>query len=675
MIGCRETDAGSRPALSHTLLVWSRLALLSFGSPAVQLAAMHRTLVEEKRWISEARFLNALNYCIALPGPETQLLATYVGWLMHRALGGIVAGGLFILPGTICMMAVSYGYVAGADSKFGEALLFGVKPAVLVIVLQSMLRIARRFLRTRLMVTLAASAFLGTFLFNLSFVIVVVGSVLLGLSAGLLEIGTMLSSTAAMRTSRDGAPAGRLNENDLPNHTHPSAARLLWTLALWLALWFVPLIALVVSLGWGSIYSRIAVLLSEMAALSVGGPYAVNTYVATQAVAFGWLTHGEALDGFALAELVPGPVIQFLQFVGFTATYRDPGTLNPVAAAALGGLLTAWFTFIPTFLWIFLIAPFIEVFRDNKIINAMLSAVTGGLLGVFLTFALRFGNRTLFGELVPVTIYGLDFSLPKLASIDSWALAIAVAAGIATFRFKLGIIPTLGGACIAGVVPFVLAGAEAGSLYSGLLGFVAGAAIGFPVGPVAVWCLHLRAEQRHSMALAIIAGSAIGDVVVAAGFFVVIDVFSGVFASLQMLRNPLVQGPILILSGMALLYIVNCSAILGLPRQARGPEQKWTYMGAGLAFLIGLAASITHPENLLTIGSVFAILGIGSDSSILVLAGFFIGTFTTWFSAIELLYRLGEKQGRRIMRHVMQALCALCIAGGLVQLARGLGLL
>jgi hypothetical protein len=176
------------------------------------------------------------------------------------------------------------------------------------------------------------------------------------------------------------------------------------------------------------------------------------------------------------------------------------------------------------------------------------------------------------------------------------------------------------------------------------------------------------------MVLAIIAGSAIGDLAVAAGFFVVIDVFAGVFASLQMLRNPLIQGPLLILSGIVLLYIVNRSAILGLPRQDRGPEQKWTYVGTGLAFLIGLAASITHPENLLTIGSVFAILGIGSDSGPMVLAGFFIGTFTTWFSAIELLYRLGERQGRRIMRHVMQALCALCIAAGLVQLARGLSL-
>ena len=668
-------DAGSRPALRHTLHVWSRLALLSFGSPAVQLAAMHRVLVEEKRWISEGRFLNALNYCIALPGPETQLLATYVGWLMHRVSGGIVAGGLFILPGMICMMAVSYGYVGGANTELGEALLFGVKPAVLVIVLQSLLRIAKRFLRTRLMTVLAATAFIGTFFLNLSFVIVVIGAVLLGLSAGLLEIGTMIGRPEPVQPFRMAGVAQPLDEEDLLDHTRPSAARLLWTLVLWLALWFVPLIALIVTLGWEDIYSRIAILLSEMAALSVGGPYAVNTYVATQAVAFGWLSHGEALDGLALAELVPGPVIQFLQFVGFTAAYRNPGVINPAAGAALAGLLTVWFTFIPTFLWIFLIAPFIEVFRDNNLINAMLSAVTGGLLGVFLTFALRFGSRTLFADLAPITIYGLDFSLPRLASVDPWALAIAIAAAIATFRFSVGIVPTLGGACIAGLVPYVLVAPETGSLYSGLLGFAAGAAIGFPVGPVAVWCLHLRGQHRRSMVSAIIAGSAIGDVVVAAGFFIVIDVFGGVFASLQILHSLVIQGPILILSGIALLYVVNRSAVLGLPRRNEGREQKWTYVGASLAFVIALAASVTHPENLLTIGSVFAILGIGSDSGWIVLAGFFLGTLTMWFSAIELLYRLGESQGRRIMRHVMQALCVVCIMAGLVQLARGLGLL
>ncbi len=266
-------------------------------------------------------------------------------------------------------------------------------------------------------------------------------------------------------------------------------------------------------------------------------------------------------------------------------------------------------------------------------------------------------------------------SLPRLASVEPWALAITIAAAIATFRFKLGIVPTLAGACIAGIAPYVLAALETGSLYSGLLGFAAGAAIGFPVGPVAVWCLHLRAQQRRSMVSAIIAGSVIGDVVVAAGFFIVIDVFGGVFASLQILHSPVIQGPILILSGIALLYVVNRSAVLGLPRQNGRGEQKWFYVGTGLAFVIALSASVTHPENLLAIGSVFAILGIGSDSGLIVLAGFFLGTLTTWFSAIELLYRLGESQGRRIMRYVMQALCVMCIVAGLVQLSRGLGLL
>ena len=658
-------------SLRQALSVWPRIALLSFGSPAVQLAAMYRILVEERRWISRDRFLNALNYCLALPGPEAQLLATYVGWIMHGTLGGMLAGGLVILPGMICMMALSYGYVTGSDSSIGEVLLYGIKPAILVIVIEATIRVGRQVLRTRLMIALAALAFVGTFFFDISFVLVVISAALIGLFAGLLG----RSIVPGEAPSRRPTVAGDSSKDDLPDHVRPTVGRLLRISALWLALWFVPVAVLIAAFGVGNVFSQIAILFSKMVALSLGGPYAVNSYVAVHAVEpYGWLTRNEALDGLALAELAPGPVILFQQFVGFLAAYRNPGMLPPLAAGTLGGLLSIWIISIPTFLWIFLVGPFIERFRDNRLINATLSAVTGGVLGVVLTFALRFGTRTIFLESDPISTFGLDFSLPNVASADPWALGIAVVAGIAIFWFGLGITATLAASSAVGAIPYLIDAIGLGSLHNGLLGLVAGAAIGFPAGPVAVWCLHLRIQQRRAMVLAIVAGSAIGDLMVAAVFFVVTDFLGGAIASLQMLKNPLFQGPILILGGIALLFVVSRSVLLGLPQQAPVQPEKWTYMGTGLASLIAVSASVTHPENLLAIGAVFAILGIGSDSGITLLAGFFMGSAITWFGTIELLCHLGEKQGRQIMLRVMQGLSVLCIAAGFVQLARAMNL-
>ena len=666
--------------MRQALSVWPRIALLSFGSPAVQLAAMYRILVEEKRWISRDRFLNALNYCLALPGPDAQLLAAYVGWIMHGTLGGMLAGGLVILPPMICMMALSYGYVSGGDSTIGEVLLYGLKPAILVIVLEATIRVGRQVLRTRLMVALAALAFVGTFFFNLSFVPVVIGAAVIGFCAALVGSSVPLGAahTQGVYGGFMGQTAEDIRQDDLPEHTRPTAGRLLRIAAFWLALWFVPVGVLIAALGLDNVFSQIAILFSKMAALSLGGPYAVNSYVALHAVEpYGWLTHQQALDGLALAELAPGPVILFQQFVGFLAAYRNHGMLPPLAAATLGGLLSVWIISIPPFLWISLVGPFIEKFRNNPHINTTLSAITGAVLGVVLTFAIRFGTRTIFTQTEPISGFGLglDFSVPNFASADPWALAIAVVAGIAMFRFGLGMVATLAASCAIGTIPYLIDAIGLGSLQSGLLGFVAGAAIGFPAGPVALWCLHLRIQQRRAMASAIIAGSAIGDLIVAAVFFVVTDIFGGAIASLQVLKNPLFQGPILILGGIALLFIVSRSVLLGLPQQQQTRDEQWTYMGAGLAALIALSASVTHPENLLAIGAVFAILGIGSDSGVILLAGFFIGTALTWFSTIELLCRLGEKQGRQIMLRVMQSLCLLCIAAGFVQLARAANLL
>jgi chromate transporter len=658
--------------LGEWLSVWPLLALISFGSSAVQLAAMHRILVDGKRWISERRFLNALNYCFALPGPEAQLLASYIGWLMHRTIGGVTAGALFILPGTICMMAMSYGYVAGGKSVVAEALFYGLKPAVLVIVVQSLLRVGTRFLRSRLMLLLAAAAFIATYLFNLPFGWIVIASVLAGLVTGVLGIRALLASASPAYAF--GGAGDEPADDNLGDHTRPSAARAVQTIALWLALWLIPIVAIVVISGWESVFSRIAILFSGVSFLWVGGPYAVNSYVAVDAVeTYAWLTRNEVLDGFAMAELAPGSAVQFLQFVGFMAAYRNPGSLNPHVAAALGGLLAVWVVFIPTFLWIFLVAPFIELYRGRKILDATLSALTGATLGVILSFAVSFGIRTLFGEVTPVTAYGLDFSLPKIASIDPWALVIAIAAAIAIFQLRLGILPTLATACAIGLIPHLLDPGLSGSMRTALLGFLAGAAIGFPAGPLAVWCLHLRIRKRHAMQWAVIAGSATGDLVLASGFVVIAGLFGNMFSALTVLQNPLVQGPALIVSGIALFFIVTRSSLLGLPEQMKVPQPKWSYVGAGLAFLIALAAAVTHPENLLTIGAVFAFLGIPSDGGVALLAGFFLGSLAMWAGAIELLGHLGQKQGRRIMLWVMQLLCALCIVAGIVQLARAFG--
>src|SRR6266581_3986354 len=501
--------------LRQALNVWPRIALLSFGSPAVQLAAMYRILVEEKRWISRNRFLNALNYCLALPGPEGQLLAAYVGWIKHGVLGGMLAGGLVLVPGMICMMALSYGYVTGGDSTIGEMLLYGLKPAILVIVIEATIRVARQVLRTQLMIALAALAFIGTFFFDLSFVLVVIGAALIGFFAGLLGFSTVPGEMTPP-AFRDAE--GR-RKDDLPEHIRPTVGRLVRIAVLWLALWFIPIAVLIAALGLDNVFTQIAILFSKMAALSLGGPYAVNSYVALHAVEpYGWLTRNQALDGLALAELAPGPVILFQQFVGFLAAYRNPGMLPPLAAGTLGGLLSVWVISIPPFLWISLVGPFIERFRDNKVINTTLSAVTGGVLGVVLTFAIRFGTRTIFLQSEPISAFGLDFGLPNFASADPWALAIAIVAGIAMFCFGLGIVATLAASCAVGLIPYLIGAIGLGSLHNGLLGLVAGAAIGFPAGPVAVWCLHLRIQQRRAMVLAIVAGSAIGDLIVAAVF-------------------------------------------------------------------------------------------------------------------------------------------------------------
>jgi chromate transporter len=455
--------AGIRPTARHgvslaeAFRVWTRIALLSFGGPAGQIAVMHRILVEDKRWISESRFLHALNYCMLLPGPEAQQLATYIGWLMHRTLGGIMAGGLFVVPGIIAIMALSYIYAGYGNVPLVVALFFGLKAAVLAIVLEAVVRIGKRALKNRIMLSLAAAAFVGIFFLDIPFPAIILGAALIGFIGAKRDIAAFQGTTGHGPGKKGAAVADSLLGDELPEHARPTIARALLASAVWLALWLVPVIALLVTLGRGNVFSEIAVFFSKMAVVTFGGAYAVLAYVAQQAVEnYAWLKPGEMLDGLGMAETTPGPLIMVLQFVGFMAAFRDAGTLPPMLAGTLGGLLATWVTFIPSFLWIFLGAPFIESLRGNKALNGALSAITAAVVGVVLNLAIWFAIHTVFHEVYPVRSFPLAFDAPRLNSIDPWALVLSVAAIVAIFRFKVGMIPTLAGCCAAGIVLFLI---------------------------------------------------------------------------------------------------------------------------------------------------------------------------------------------------------------------------
>jgi chromate transporter len=444
-----DTDHGI--SFGEAFWVWLRIALLSFGGPAGQIAVMHRILVEEKNWISESRFLHALNYCMLLPGPEAQQLATYIGWLLHRTAGGIMAGGLFILPGVISIMALSYIYAGYGNVSFVEALFFGLKAAVLAIVIQAVVRVGKRALRNRIMIALAAIAFIAIFFFNVPFPIIIIAAGVIGYIGA--RTGRPEFAAVEHGGGKNGAAVDSLLSDELPDHVRPSVPRALRVSAVWLLLWLVPVFMLLIAFGQANVFSQIAVFFSKMAMVTFGGAYAVLAYVAQQAVEhYHWVGPREMLDGLGMAETTPGPLIMVLQFVGFMAAFRDPGTLSPMLAGTLGGLLATWVTFTPCFLWIFLGAPFIETMRGNKGLAGALSAITAAVVGVILNLSIWFALHTVFRETVPVRSFGLSFDAPVWASIDVAALVLAIAAAAGIFRFKLGMLTVLAGSCAAGVM-------------------------------------------------------------------------------------------------------------------------------------------------------------------------------------------------------------------------------
>ena len=454
-----ESRTGHGISFAEAFRVWLRVSALSFGGPAGQIAVMHRILVDEKRWISESRFLHALNYCTLLPGPEAQQLATYIGWLLHRTAGGLLAGGLFIVPGILSIMALSYIYVAYGHVGWIEALFFGLKAAVLAIVIQAVVRIGKRALRNRMMIALATIAFIGIFFFNVPFPIIIILAGVTGYLAALSGQSSFegarhqAAGQGSAKASIESAAVDAMLDQGPVDHIQASWGRAFKVAATWLPLWLGPVMVLFIALGPSNVFTLIALFFSKMALVTFGGAYAVLAYVAQQAVErYHWLGAREMLDGLGMAETTPGPLIMVLQFVGFIAAYRDPGSLPPMLAAVLGGLLATWVTFTPCFLWIFLGAPYVETLRGNRGLSGALSAITAAVVGVILNLSIWFALHTIFQQSVPIRSFGLAFDLPVLSSIDFPALLLALAAAIALFRFNLGMVAVLAGACAGGIL-------------------------------------------------------------------------------------------------------------------------------------------------------------------------------------------------------------------------------
>jgi chromate transporter len=448
-------DVAAQPSPAHGISfseatrVWLRVAALSFGGPAGQIAVMHRILVDEKRWIGETRFLHALNFCMLLPGPEAQQLAIYLGWLLHRAWGGVVAGVLFVVPGFLAILALSFIYVTYGDVTLVEGAFFGLKAAVLAVVLQAVVRIGSRALRSRAAVSRAAAAFVAIFFLGVPFPLIVLG-------AGLIGYFVSRSGSEVFRPGGHGSKGGLgLADADSALGTSlPAHARGHGTLriaAVFLVLWLAPVALLLLALGPDQVFARLAIFFSQMAVVTFGGAYAVLAYVAQAAAeTYMWVTPGEMLDGLGMAETTPGPLIMVVQFVGFLAAFRDPGSLDPYLAAVLASVLVTWVTFTPSFLWIFLGAPYIERLRHDPALGGALAAITAAVVGVVLNLAIWFGLHVLFREVVPVQAMGLRLDVPVLHSVDLAALALFLGALVAAFRFKVGVLPLLLGAALLG---------------------------------------------------------------------------------------------------------------------------------------------------------------------------------------------------------------------------------
>ncbi|HEY5877867.1 MAG TPA: chromate efflux transporter [Nakamurella sp.] len=440
--------AGAPVAFGTMTKAWFLISLQTFGGPAGQIAVMHRTLVDEKRWIGEKRFLHALNYCMLLPGPEAQQLATYVGWLLHGSRGGLIAGGLFVLPGFVALLVLSGIYVAYGDTTVVTALFAGLAPAVLAIVAQSVVRVGRKALRRPVLVGLAVAAFLALTFFAVPFPLVVAVAVLLGWLLGKWRPAAV---TAADSKVPDGPPP-LISDDHLHTET-PSKRRTLTVLAIGLVLWWLPVLAVVLLTGASSTFTQMGVFFSGAAVVTFGGAYAVLAYVAQKVVeVYAWLAPGEMVRGLALAETTPGPLIMVVQFVAFLGAYRNPGTLDPWVAGVLASVLVTWVTFVPCFLFVFLGAPYMERLRGNQNLTAALTGVTAAVVGVIANLAVYFAVNTLFDATTAWSWGPISIDVPAAGSVDLLAVGITVIAALLLLWFKRGVLTTLGICAALGLV-------------------------------------------------------------------------------------------------------------------------------------------------------------------------------------------------------------------------------
>ncbi len=437
---------------------WATVAANSFGGPAGQIAVMHEEIVVRRRWVGERRFLHALNYCMLLPGPEAQQLATYLGWLLRGPTGGLFAGALFILPGFISIMVLSILFAAYGDLTWVTGLFFGISAAVIAVVASAVLRIGRRVIKNPAMLAIAAAAFVGIFVFELPFPLIVAVAAAIGFVGGRTrpDIFNLIQGHDEEGITDDADVL--VGDKDV-SLGRPSWARALRVLGTGLALWFGPVFIGMAALGQTSVFVDVAWFFSTAAVLTFGGAYSVLAYISQEAVNnFGWLEPGEMISGLGMAETTPGPLIQVVQFVGFMGPYRDPGSLSPLQAGMFGAVIATWVTFIPSFLWIFLGAPFIEHLRGRPSLTSALSTVTAAVVGVVLNLAIWFAIFTLFDQVTEHRRFGALWYEPALSSLDWAAAAIAIAAGIAIFGFKITSLKVVTAAAIVGVAyQFLLA--------------------------------------------------------------------------------------------------------------------------------------------------------------------------------------------------------------------------
>ncbi len=412
--------------------IWGYVAANSFGGPAGQMAVIHKTVVDDHKIVSEDRFLHALNFCMLLPGPEAQQLATYMGWLIDRWRGGLIAGGLFILPGFLSILGLSYLYIMYTDLPLVQGLFYGMKPAIIAIVASALYRISKKSLKSVFYWWMASLAFIALFFFNLAFPLVVIGAGFLGVLYGKFYKQHELLSDVKT--------------------TIPPFSSTLKTITIWVLVWIAPILLTASIFGLDSTFHSINIFFSKMSMVTFGGAYAALSYVAQEAVSVhGWLISGEMLDGLALAETTPGPLIQVVQYVGFMGAYRIPDLANPYMAAFIGSTLTTWMTFAPCFLWIFTFAPYIEYIKGQKVFSDALTAITASVVGVIFNLSLWFSINTLFMKNTMVKQSFLEFQIPVLSSFDFFAILICLVALIIQFKFQKSILFNLGVCTVLGI--------------------------------------------------------------------------------------------------------------------------------------------------------------------------------------------------------------------------------